>query len=122
MKIQKFVLMFVLCLVSTTGISLAVDPCQVDFDELCGTVRAGNGVLAKCIERNWDQIGHPCKEYLKRLERPLRDLQEACGWDARAFCRDVRPGYKRIANCLDHNFDKLSESCQNKITAFKAQN
>jgi hypothetical protein len=89
--------------------------CDPEIEKQCSNVQPGNGALASCIQSQWDQFSYDCREQLKAMDSTLRSLQQACSYDAYAYCRDIRPGYGRVKKCLRDNLDKLSNSCRNAL-------
>ena len=96
---------------------LKANPCGEDVDKYCGNVQPGAGAVGSCMESNMDKLSHACREHIKKMDSSLKQLQNACSWAARDYCRDVRPGYGRLKNCLMNHFDKVPTDCQEALKA-----
>ncbi|MCG3204630.1 MAG: hypothetical protein KCHDKBKB_01345 [Elusimicrobia bacterium] len=101
-----------LCMTSSVGVA---GPCDADLDKFCFDVQPGQGQLENCINSQRHNFTSQCRSWLTKMERSLKRIGSACSESARAYCRDVRPGYQRVKNCLMDNFDKLPEDCQRAL-------
>ena len=47
------------------ALSCVVNECTADLDQLCQDVRAGEGRLLECLEKNDPKVSGRCKQALK---------------------------------------------------------
>ncbi len=97
-----------------TGISWA-NPCDADVEKYCGDIQPGMGALGNCMQSQSQNFTAQCREWIQKTDAALRRLAADCSYDAREFCRDVKPGFGRLRNCLNANADKISPSCREAL-------
>jgi hypothetical protein len=95
--------------------TLQADPCSADLETFCSDRAPGMGAISTCLQQNIEKLSHGCRERLKKIDATMQRKANACISDARDYCRDVKPGYGRIKNCLMANLDKLSTGCQEAL-------
>ena len=87
--------------------------CQEDMERLCPGTKAGPERHA-CMQQHKDEVSPGCKEFFgKAMERrgEMRHAMRACRDDAQKFCKDVKAGEGRIADCLKQHQGELSPGC-----------
>ena len=52
---------------AVAALSYVVNECADDLDQFCQNVRAGEGRLLKCIEKNDAKVSSRCKEAIKQV-------------------------------------------------------
>jgi hypothetical protein len=115
------VLAGVLCLAMATGASAAQNakPCAEDVATLCQGIQPGGGRAAKCLKKHSGELSPACKDNLAkaraRVRAKARNFKQACGQDARKFCKDARRRGGRIMKCLALHQGELSPACKEKI-------
>lgn len=97
--------------------NLMAGACDADVDKYCGDVQPGQGQLDNCINQQRANFSSQCRDWLKNMDSVLKRIGTACSESARAYCRDVRPGYGRVEACLRSNMDKLPKQCQEALGA-----
>ena len=115
------VLAGVFCLVVATGASAAQNakPCAEDAANLCQGVQPGGGRVAKCLKEYSSELSPACKDSMvkakARAKAKAKSFKQACGQDARKFCKDEKRGGGRIMKCLTLRQDELSPACKEMI-------
>lgn len=117
MKSLLKVTMSACCLVMLSTVAVKANSCDADVQRFCSDVQPGHGTLSQCLQQHASELSYGCREWLGKMDKVLRRIGNACGDAARQYCRDVKPGYGAVKNCLMANFDKLPNECQ---TALKA--
>lgn len=97
--------------------SLWAGACDSDMEQYCSDVQPGAGALANCIQKNMPNFSAQCREQITKISSAAKRIGNACINDARTYCRDSRPGFGRVKDCMLANRDKLSSDCQAAITA-----
>ncbi len=91
------------------------NPCDGDIDKYCGDIQPGQKEITSCLNSQDGQISFQCRNWLRVYASIVDDLDNACGASARDFCRDVRPGFGRVAKCLSSDYDRLPEDCRRAL-------
>ena len=86
--------------------------CQPDVEKLCKDVKPGEGRIARCLKQNEANLSPACKDAMAQARQKMQALRDACGADAKQYCKGVRHGHGRILTCLKQNEAKLSEGCR----------
>jgi hypothetical protein len=108
------VLAGVFCLAMATGASAVQNakPCAEDAVRLCQGMQPGGGRVAKCLGEHSGELSSACKDSMARIKVKAKSFRQACGQDARKFCKDEKRGGGRIMKCLVQHKDELSPACQ----------
>lgn len=112
------VLAGVFCLAMATGASAAQNarPCAEDAAKLCQGMQPSGGRVAKCLKEHSSELSPACKDSMAktkaRAKAKAKSFKQACGEDARKFCRDEKRGGGRIVKCLALHQDELSPACK----------
>jgi hypothetical protein len=101
-------------LMTGTGMAWA-NPCDADVEKYCGDIQPGMGALGNCMQSQSQNFTAQCREWMQKTDAALRKLAGACSFDAREYCRDVKPGYGRLRSCLVANSDKISSACKEAV-------
>ena len=87
--------------------------CQADVEKLCPGTKPGPERRA-CMQQHREEISPGCREFFAQGARhrgAMRQAMGACRADAEKFCKDVKAGEGRIAECLKEHRSELSEGC-----------
>lgn len=108
------VLAGVFCFVIATGASAAQNarPCAADAAKLCQGMQPGGGQVGKCLREHAGELSPECKDSMGKMKGKARSFRQACGKDARTFCKDEKRGGGRIVKCLTQHQDELSPACK----------
>lgn len=115
------VLAGVFCLAMATGASAAQNarPCDEDAARLCQGMQPGGGRVAKCLKEHSSELSAACKDSMTKAKARARaktkSFKQACGQDARKFCKDEKRGGGRILKCLTQHQDELSPACKEML-------
>ena len=115
------VLAGVFCLAMATGASAAQNakPCAEDAARLCQGIQPGGGRVAKCLKEHSGELSTACKDGMAktraRARAKARSFKQACGQDARKFCKDAKRGGGRIVKCLAQHQDELAPACKDMM-------
>ncbi|MGA7593629.1 MAG: cysteine rich repeat-containing protein [Gallionella sp.] len=108
------VLAGVFCLAIATGAGAkpAAGPCAADAAKLCQGMQPGGGQVGKCLRQHAGELSPECKDSIAKIKAKAKSFREACGADARKFCRDEKRGGGRIMKCLASHQDELAPDCR----------
>ena len=115
------VLAGVFCLAVTTGASAAQNakPCAEDAAKLCQGMQPGGGRVAKCLKEHSSELSPACRDSMAKTKARARakakSFKQACGQDARKFCKDEKRGGGRIMKCLTQHQNELSPACKEML-------
>jgi hypothetical protein len=90
-------------------------PCSGDVAKFCKDVQQGEGRIAKCLKEHEKELSAPCKQHIAKMQQRLKETAQACHDDALKFCKDVKPGERRILRCLKSHQNELSPECKERI-------
>src|SRR6267142_1403534 len=91
----------------------AQHPCLDDAKKLCPGVEPG-----QCMQQHKDEVSPECRELFSRVAEQhgaLGEAVRACRADAKTFCKDVKPGEGRMAECLKQHKAELSPDCAARL-------
>jgi len=97
-------------------------PCADDAAKFCGDVDPGGGLVMKCMKEHENELSSACKERVAAMKKGFQEFREACQDDALKFCKDMKPGGGRIANCLKEHENELSAECKARMEKGRMQN
>jgi hypothetical protein len=86
--------------------------CEDDVLSLCPDIKPGQGAVLRCLRDNLFSVTPGCQEVVKGAQEKLAEFQKACGKDARALCKGIKPGQGRVLACLESRKADLSPGCQ----------
>ena len=70
------------------------------------------------MQQHKDEVSAACREFFSRVAEQhgaLGEAVRACRADAKTFCKDVKPGEGRIAECLKQHKAELSPDCAARL-------
>ena len=91
---------------------LGTGACKADAEKLCQDVQPGEGRIARCLKQNEANLSPACKDAMAQAHQKMHALREACGADAKQYCKGAKAGHGRMLTCLKQNEAKLSEGCR----------
>jgi hypothetical protein len=50
------------------------------------------------------------------MEMRMKEIGDACQNDVQQFCKDIKPGGGRLAQCLKQHESELSSTCKAELT------
>lgn len=111
------VLAGVFCLAIATGASAeeTARPCRDDAAKLCPGVKPGGGAVARCLKEHSSELSPACKKNIAKAKKKVREFKEACKDDAKKLCEGIKPGGRKIVQCLKQHEDELSAECKEKM-------
>lgn len=93
------------------------DACEADVQKLCPGAKPGME-RQTCMRQHKDQVSPGCREFFEQAVQrrgEMREAMRACRGDAQKFCKDVKAGGGRIAECLKQHQAELSEACAKQL-------
>ena len=103
----------VLCLGTDAGAQGGA--CREDVAKFCKDVQPGGGRLVKCMKEHEKELSAACQQQVHELQRRWREAAQACHDDVLRFCKDVKPGGGRLANCLKEHSNEISAECRERL-------
>jgi hypothetical protein len=91
--------------------------CEADAKKLCPGTKPG-AERRQCMQEHKDQVSPGCRELFSRVAEPhgaVGEAVRACRADVKTFCKDVKPGEGRIAECLKQHKGELSPDCAARL-------
>lgn len=91
--------------------------CEADVQRLCPGKKPGME-RQTCMQQHKDEVSPGCREFFgQAIQRrgETREAIRACRGDAQKFCKDVKAGEGRIAQCLEQHRSELSENCASHL-------
>jgi hypothetical protein len=85
--------------------------CEADIASYCPDVKPGQGRVLRCLAANAFSLTPECRQVVRSGQEKAAEFQKACGKDARALCKGIRPGEGRILACLESRKADLSPAC-----------
>jgi hypothetical protein len=107
----------VLCLAIATGADAKPNsgPCAADAAKLCQGMQPGGGQVGKCLRQHVSELSPACKDSFAKIKAKAKSFRQACGEDARKFCKDEKRGGGRIMKCLAQHQDELAPDCKDMM-------
>lgn len=105
------------CLAVATG-ALAkpnTGPCAADAATFCQGVQPGGGQVAQCLRKHARDLSPECKNSIAKAKKKAKSFRQACGADARKFCKNEKRGGDRIVKCLAQHQDELAPACKDMM-------
>ncbi|MCG6933526.1 MAG: cysteine rich repeat-containing protein [Gallionella sp.] len=111
------VLAGVFCLAIATGATAEPNarPCAADAARLCQGMQPGGGQMGQCLRKHASELSPECKGSIAKMKNKAKGFRQACGKDARKFCKDEKRGGGRIMKCLAQHQDELAPACKNMM-------
>lgn len=118
MQIVKAALLY--CVLGAAAFALPASakdagPCHDDIQKFCKDMKPGGGAVAQCLKQHESELSQACKEKGEELKRKAGEFKEACGEDARKFCKDAKHGHGGVVKCLRAHEPELSAQCKSKL-------
>ena len=103
-------------------------PCTPDIEKFCKDAKDGMAGSVKCLNEHQAELSEACKKHRETLRAQLQanrqaglKLVRACKSDIDKFCKGVKPGGGRVADCLKKNGSKLSAPCKTALAEAPAK-
>jgi len=106
------ILIFGVCQVCQAQVPPNGNPCAPDIAKLCKEIKPGQGNIAKCLKDHDKDLSPACKTFIGGMHKGMNDFREGCKTDVAKFCKDIKPGDKRLVQCLKEHQTELSTSCK----------
>jgi hypothetical protein len=90
-------------------------PCAEDLAKFCKDVQPGGGRIAKCLKEHEKELSATCPQDIAEVQKRWKEANQACHDDVLKFCKEVKPGQRRIARCLKGHQNEISPECQEKL-------
>jgi hypothetical protein len=90
-------------------------PCAADVAKLCQGTQQGGGQIGKCLRQHASELSPECKDSIAKVKAKAKSFRQACGEDARKFCKDEKRGGGRIVKCLASHQDELAPACKDMM-------
>jgi hypothetical protein len=115
-----YVMRLASCIIAALALLLptlasAGNPCSEDAKRFCADVDPGQGRIVKCLQAHKAELSQKCRAFGKKVRKKLRKGLSQCKGDVAQFCKEVKPGQGRIAQCLAQNKGSLSDACKGQI-------
>jgi len=91
--------------------------CEADAQKLCPGMKPG-AERRQCMQQHKDEVSPECRELFSRVAEQhgaLGEAVRACRADVKTFCKDVKPGEGRMAECLQQHKAELSPDCAARL-------
>ena len=85
--------------------------CKEDVEKFCKDVPHGHGAVMNCLKEHHGELSEGCKANGQAMKEKMHDFKAACAADIKANCSSVKPGGKRIIQCLK-DAPSVSEHCK----------
>jgi len=90
--------------------------CADDVAKFCKDVKGGQAQIGQCLKAHQSELSSPCQARVETMTKRLQEMSDACQSDVQQFCKDVRIGDGRLAQCLKQHESELSSTCQAELT------
>lgn len=104
--------LLVILFAATSQAEKKAGPCAEDVEKFCKDVQRGGGRMAKCLSEHEEDLSTGCKERIEAVKQERQEFREACEDDVLNFCKDIKPGGRRIINCLKEHKNELTSDCK----------
>jgi hypothetical protein len=96
--------------------SAVVSACKADTKQLCADATTGGTRKAavRCLVQNREKLSADCLGALRHAHR-VAAFRHACGADWKAKCAGVKPGGRRVLECLAQKQQDPSPECQARV-------
>ncbi|MGH7233608.1 MAG: cysteine rich repeat-containing protein [Nitrospiraceae bacterium] len=88
--------------------------CLAELEKLCPGNQSG-AARKKCFEDNERKLSPACHRQLDamatRIKENMQQFKVACEADVKRLCRTIEPGGGRILQCLEDNYQEVSDGC-----------
>jgi hypothetical protein len=105
------------CLAIATSVSAKPNtgPCAADAATFCQGVQPGGGQVGRCLRKHARELSPECKSSIAKTKAKAKRFRQACGKDARKFCKNEKRGGGRIMKCLAQHQDELAPACKDMM-------
>ncbi|MBK9293410.1 MAG: hypothetical protein IPM57_03045 [Oligoflexia bacterium] len=90
-------------------------PCKADAEKFCKDVKPGGGKMRDCLREHKDELSSECKARHSMMKEKFKNFREACKEDIKTHCGDVKPGKRKIIQCLKEKESSLSAECKEAV-------
>lgn len=84
--------------------------CKSEIEKHCKDVKAGGGLIIKCLRDHDAELSDMCRAYLNSVSRYM-----ACLDDAVRLCPHMEPGTANLMACLRTHMTDLSSECKREL-------
>jgi Cysteine rich repeat len=89
--------------------------CADDIARFCAGIKGGQAQIRQCLKEHQGELSSPCQARVQALQQRSQEMSAACQSDVQQFCKDVRLGGGRLAQCLQQHASELSPSCKAEL-------
>ena len=93
------------------------DACKPDIAKFCKDVKPGGGAVHDCLKQHAAELSPACTQAREATKEKIDGFSQTCGGDIKTHCADVKPGGRRIAQCLKKNQDSLTPACKDELAS-----
>lgn len=88
--------------------------CMAELDQICPASLSGSS-RRKCVRESEGKLSSACLQQLSamavRIKQDMKNFKAACEGDVRKLCRRIQPGGGTVLQCLEENYQEVSEGC-----------
>jgi hypothetical protein len=104
-------------------VSGGLEACNGDVEKFCAGIERGEGRVHACLLQHRAELSPGCKAAGEELTRrresvkaaTMRSVNDACKDELGKFCKNVKPGGGRLAQCLRQYDAELSPACSGEL-------
>jgi hypothetical protein len=89
--------------------------CADDIARFCAGIKDGQAQIRQCLKEHQGELSSPCQARVQTIQQRLQGMSDACESDVQQFCKDVRLGGGRLAQCLQQHMSELSSTCKAEL-------
>ena len=89
--------------------------CADDIARFCAGIKGGQAQIRQCLKEHQSELSSPCQARVQAMQQRLQEMSDACESDVQRFCKDVRLGGGRLAQCLQQHASELSATCKAEL-------
>jgi hypothetical protein len=94
--------------------------CADDVAKFCQDVKGQRGKVMQCLSEHQTELSPQCQAQVQAMEAKIREVSDACQDDVQQFCQGVKPGQRRLAQCLGKHESELSSACQAEVARMRS--
>jgi Cysteine rich repeat len=89
--------------------------CADDVAKFCKGLKGGQAQLRQCLNEHQSELSSQCQARVQSMEKRMQEMSDACDSDVQQFCKDLRTGGGRLAQCLKQHESELSSTCKAEL-------